>query len=199
VVVYAIHPDDFAPLLEKYPRAAQYVAAYSAVTADYSAPGESLRPDQMFMADLVRGSAPLCCPASATVQDAAALLSSRRAQSAVNTRRQQTFGDAHGSGSGELDRGRCRRPAAALQQSRETCWNCAAEGPRQRLCACDEKGQGRTTDTHQRRDHPECSEGTVSCPAQPVLQVHHHRSARGIRCRTGLFRTPPLGQSLPGS
>src|ERR1700694_1305276 len=54
VVVYAIPADDIASLLDRYPRAAQYVASYSAVTADYKAPGERPRPHEIFLAGLVR-------------------------------------------------------------------------------------------------------------------------------------------------
>jgi CBS domain-containing protein len=75
VVLYAIQADDFARLLERYPRAAQYVAAYSAVTADYRAPGECPRPDEIHLADLARDLAPLECPTSGSIREAARLLS----------------------------------------------------------------------------------------------------------------------------
>ena len=75
VVLYALYAADFEPLLARYPRAAQYVAAYSAVTADYKAPGERPHPHEIFLADLVRDRAPVHCPASASIREAARLLS----------------------------------------------------------------------------------------------------------------------------
>src|SRR5205085_832345 len=71
---YALYAADLEPLLARYPQAAQYVAAYSAVTADYAAPGERPYPHQVFLADLVRDRAPLLCPASTPIREAALLL-----------------------------------------------------------------------------------------------------------------------------
>ncbi len=85
VVLYAIEADDFALLLERYPRAAQYVAAYSAVTADYKAPGERPRPHEIYLADLVRDRAPVECPASTPIREAARLLSESGAQALALT------------------------------------------------------------------------------------------------------------------
>ena len=62
VVLYALLAADFEPLLGRYPAAAQYVAACSAVTADYQAPGEQRLPQEIFLADLVRDRAPLRAP-----------------------------------------------------------------------------------------------------------------------------------------
>jgi len=73
VVIYALHAADLEPLLAGNPRAAQYVAAHSAVTADYLASGELPQAHEMFVADLVRDRAPLHCPASAPIREASAL------------------------------------------------------------------------------------------------------------------------------
>src|SRR4029077_7927841 len=85
VVLYAIPADDFALLLERYPRASQYVAAYSAVTADYKAPGERPRPHEIFLADLVRDRAPVECAASSPIREAARMLSESGAQALALT------------------------------------------------------------------------------------------------------------------
>ncbi len=85
VVLYAIQADDFAPLLKRYPRAAQYIAAYSAVTADYKAPGERPRPHEIYLADLVRDRAPVECPASTPIREAARLLRESGAQALALT------------------------------------------------------------------------------------------------------------------
>src|SRR6266853_1831945 len=52
VVLYAFYATDFEPLLARYTRAAQYVAAYSAVSADYQTLGERLHPHETFLADV---------------------------------------------------------------------------------------------------------------------------------------------------
>src|SRR5947208_2731053 len=75
VVLYALYAADFEPLLARYPHAAQYVAAYSAVTSVYIAAGERLQPHEMFVADLLRDRAPVHCPASTPIREAARLLS----------------------------------------------------------------------------------------------------------------------------
>ena len=75
VMVYALPAADFEPLLARHPRAAAYVAASSAVTADYSAESERPLPHETFLADLVRGGEPLSCPASTPIREAARLLS----------------------------------------------------------------------------------------------------------------------------
>lgn len=85
VMIYALYAADFEPLLARYPRAAQYVAAYSAVTADYQASGERPQPHEIFLADLVRDRAPLQCPASTSIQEAARLLSESGAQALALT------------------------------------------------------------------------------------------------------------------
>jgi CBS domain-containing protein len=85
VVLYALHAADFEALLLRYPRAAQYVAAYSAVTADYRAPGEHPHPHEIFLADLVRDRAPSHCPASTPIREAARLLSESGAQALALT------------------------------------------------------------------------------------------------------------------
>jgi CBS domain-containing protein len=85
VVLYALHAADFELLLPRYPRATQYVAAYSAVTADYQAPGERLQPHEIVLADLVRDRAPLQCPASTPIREAARLLSESGSQALALT------------------------------------------------------------------------------------------------------------------
>ncbi len=80
VVLYALLAADFEPLLGRYPAAAQYVAACSAVTADYQAPGERRLPQEIFLADLVRDRAPLQCPATTRIDQAARILSESGAQ-----------------------------------------------------------------------------------------------------------------------
>lgn len=71
VVIYALQAADFEPLLARYPLAAQYVAASSAVTADYCAPSERPGPHEMFLVDLMRGSTTLQCLADTPIQQAA--------------------------------------------------------------------------------------------------------------------------------
>ncbi|MGC4053449.1 MAG: cyclic nucleotide-binding domain-containing protein [Paludibaculum sp.] len=86
VVLYALHAADFEPLLQRYPRAGKFVVAYSAVTADYEPPGERSYPHQIFLSDLLRDRAPLHCPESTPVQDAAHLLYESGAQAVALTR-----------------------------------------------------------------------------------------------------------------
>lgn len=75
VVVYALLAADVEPLLARYPSAAQYVAAYSAVTAGYAAAaGENLHPHQVRLADLGEERATPCCSPGASIQEAASLL-----------------------------------------------------------------------------------------------------------------------------
>jgi CBS domain-containing protein len=75
VVLYALYAEDLEPLLARHPLAAQYVAAYSAVTADFKAPDEPLQPHEIFLADLVKGRAPVHCAGSISIREAAHLLS----------------------------------------------------------------------------------------------------------------------------
>lgn len=75
VVVYALPAADLEPLLVRYPHAGEYVAAHAAVTSGYRAVDEQVLPHEMSLAELLDES-PTICPASATVQEAAALLSS---------------------------------------------------------------------------------------------------------------------------
>jgi CBS domain-containing protein len=79
-VLYALHAADFELLLPRYPRATQYVAAHSAVTADYQAPGERLQPHEIFLADLLGDRAPLQCLASTPICEAARLLNESGSQ-----------------------------------------------------------------------------------------------------------------------
>ncbi len=85
VVLYALHAADFEPLLQRYPRAARFVVAYSTVTADYEAPSERPYPHQIFLSDLLRERAPLHCPGSTPLQEAARLLHESGAQAIALT------------------------------------------------------------------------------------------------------------------
>lgn len=80
VVLYALHAADLEPLLARHPAAAQYIAAYSAVTADYKAPGERLQPHEIFLADVVNDRAPVHCAASTPIRETARLLNESGAQ-----------------------------------------------------------------------------------------------------------------------
>jgi CBS domain-containing protein len=86
VVLYALYAADFEPLLQRYPRAGKFVVAYSTVTADYEAPGERPYPHQIFLSDLLRDRAPLHCPGSTSIQEAARLLHESGAQAVALTR-----------------------------------------------------------------------------------------------------------------
>ena len=85
VLLYALDAGDFENLLARYPRATQYVAAYSAVTADYKAPGERPRPHEIFLADLVRDRTPAQFPASTSIREAARVLSESGGQAIALT------------------------------------------------------------------------------------------------------------------
>ncbi len=74
VVVYALHAADLEPLLARYPEAALYVGAYSAVTAGYVAPGKRPPPHQTTLADLACDRAPVLCPTSTPIREAARIL-----------------------------------------------------------------------------------------------------------------------------
>ena len=75
VVLYALYAADFEALLSRHRDAAHYVAAYSAVTADYAAPGVRPHVHDVFLTELLRDRAPLVCAASTPIQQAARLLS----------------------------------------------------------------------------------------------------------------------------
>jgi CBS domain-containing protein len=85
VVLYALHAADFEPLLARNIHAAQYVAAHSVVTADYTAPGERPHAHEMFLADLVRDRAPVHCLGSTSIREAARLLSESGAHAVALT------------------------------------------------------------------------------------------------------------------
>lgn len=74
VVLYALRAEDLEPLLARHPQAAQYIAAYSTVTADYKASSDRTQPHELFLADLLADSAPVSCPASTSIREAACLL-----------------------------------------------------------------------------------------------------------------------------
>src|SRR6185436_7533101 len=80
VMLYALQAADLEPVLARNPHAAAYVAAYSAVTAHYTAPSERPLPHETFLADLVRDRALVRCPGSAPIREAALLLSESGAQ-----------------------------------------------------------------------------------------------------------------------
>lgn len=69
VVVYALPAAELAPLLERHPQAAEYVAAHAAVTSGYAAQGDRARPYELpaagFAAEMP------ACPEHATIRDAA--------------------------------------------------------------------------------------------------------------------------------
>ena len=54
VVLYTFPAEDFAGLLERYPHAAQYVAAQSGVAAEFQPAGARREPQELFLHDLVR-------------------------------------------------------------------------------------------------------------------------------------------------
>jgi len=54
IVLYALPAGDFQPLLEKYPRAAQYLAAHASVSAYYEPSEEKRRLDRMYAYEAVR-------------------------------------------------------------------------------------------------------------------------------------------------
>jgi CBS domain-containing protein len=71
------------PLLARHPGAAQYIAAHSAVTAGYEAAGERLQPHEVFLADMI--DAPVHCPASKSIREAAHVLSESGSQALALT------------------------------------------------------------------------------------------------------------------
>lgn len=74
VVLYALRADDLQPLLARHPEVAQYIAAYSAVTTDYKPSSDRKQPHELLLADLLNESAPVCCPTSTPIHEAACLL-----------------------------------------------------------------------------------------------------------------------------
>ncbi len=76
VVIYALDAEQFGALLEKYPSARQYVAAYSTVTLDYQAASDRRRPDTTFLHDVVKTRQPVACDRQDTVRDVARSMSS---------------------------------------------------------------------------------------------------------------------------
>jgi CBS domain-containing protein len=75
VMLYALNATDLESLLAKYPRARQYVNAQNAVSADYHAPDQRRGVHETFLVDLIRDRDPLTCPASASIREAARLMS----------------------------------------------------------------------------------------------------------------------------
>ena len=74
VVLYALRAEDLEPLVARHPQAAQYVAAYSAVTADYKASNDRTQPHEIFLADLLNDRTPVHCAATTPIREAARLL-----------------------------------------------------------------------------------------------------------------------------
>lgn len=71
VVIYALEAEALGILLERYPHAAQFVAAYRAVTAGYRAGDGRPLPHESRAGDLAASHAPEACPASAPIREAA--------------------------------------------------------------------------------------------------------------------------------
>lgn len=74
VVIYALHAADLEPLLERYPEAALYVGAYSAVTASYTAPGKRPLSYKTLLADLPYDRPPLAIASTTPIREAARVL-----------------------------------------------------------------------------------------------------------------------------
>ena len=80
VVLYALHAQDFEPLLTKYPDAERFLAAHASVSTDYEAPGQRPGAHEIFLYDAVREQEPLTCAASDSIRDAALKMSGRGAR-----------------------------------------------------------------------------------------------------------------------
>jgi CBS domain-containing protein len=70
VVTYALPAAEFETLLEKYPGARQYVAAYSTVTLDYQA-ADANEPDEVFLHDVVKARRVATCNQRDSIRSAA--------------------------------------------------------------------------------------------------------------------------------
>lgn len=71
VVIYALAAGDIETLLEKYPDARQFVAAYSTVTLDYQAADTQRRPEDVFLYDVVKAKPIVTCDRQETIRDVA--------------------------------------------------------------------------------------------------------------------------------
>jgi CBS domain-containing protein len=79
VVAYALRAVDFEPLLAKYPQAARYVDAYTAVGAVYRDPGRK-SVYETFAVELARHPEPLSCRPDCTVAEAARIMRTANAE-----------------------------------------------------------------------------------------------------------------------
>jgi CBS domain-containing protein len=71
VVLYGLPADGFGALLDKYPGAKRFVAAYSSVTLDYQAAGDRRSPENVFLHDVVKAARVVTCARQTSVRDAA--------------------------------------------------------------------------------------------------------------------------------
>ena len=71
VVSYALPAEDFEALLDKYPVARQFVAAYSTVTLDYQAADERHQPENVFLHDVGKARQLLTCHHQDSIRDTA--------------------------------------------------------------------------------------------------------------------------------
>ncbi len=71
VVIYAFPTEAIERLLDKYPHARQYVAAYSTVTLDYQIADGRRQPEQVFLHDVVKAKRPISCRVDDSIRDAA--------------------------------------------------------------------------------------------------------------------------------
>jgi CBS domain-containing protein len=71
VVIYALPAHDLGQLIDKYPSARQYVAAYSTVTLDHQVADERRRPENVFLHDLVKGRPAVTCSRHDSIRTAA--------------------------------------------------------------------------------------------------------------------------------
>src|SRR4051794_33758609 len=71
VLIYAFPASDFELLLMKYPGAAQFVAAYESLVADYEWADTRRDPQRAFLHDLMSPTVPATCDPGAAVADVA--------------------------------------------------------------------------------------------------------------------------------
>ncbi len=85
VVIYALQAADLEPLLERYPQAALYVGAYSAVTTAYAAPARRPLAHKLTLGELPCDRPPLTIPATTPIHQAARILRESAAPSLALT------------------------------------------------------------------------------------------------------------------
>ncbi|HZJ31207.1 MAG TPA: putative nucleotidyltransferase substrate binding domain-containing protein [Vicinamibacterales bacterium] len=71
VVIYALPAGDIETLLEKYPDARRFVAAYSTVTLDYQAAEARRRPEDIFLYDVAKAKPIVTCDCQESIRDVA--------------------------------------------------------------------------------------------------------------------------------